>query len=295
MLTANESGALTNEKLADTFQTLARTTDVPFLLYEKSTRGKLEVKFSPLTGRNWRRFVHLIGPKIRESVGVLPEATKHKFADLFETFDSILTFVGNCTPDDADEVARRTHEWVKLFLELGGRMAPYVHDFHVHLPMSVKLFGGQSQLSGEFVEKKQSCLKRTHMRKTNRKNPQQTLLTQLRIERHERGQQMKIFEQQKGQKRKARTQHPSVAEANRRREKENREREDEERRQFSEAQSPYAQLSIPQLKELIFTKTGRRTQKRTRDSLLDILWNADHYGNQPFSGEYNATLFKETP
>ena len=206
-----------------------------------------------------------------------------KFAQLYEDFDAALSFAGTCNPEDADEVARRTRAWVKLFLELGLQMAPYVHDFHLHLPMSVKLFGGQDRLSGELVEKKNDSLKRTHLQKTNRKDPQMTLRTQLRIEWHERAKQLKEFEE--GKKRKSRTQHPSVAEGNRQREKERRGREDTERRQFSDDQSPYSELSILQLKELIQTKTGKRTQKRTREALLDILRSVEHVGQNPSSGK----------
>ena len=53
-----------------------------------------------------------------------------------------------------DELACQTRAWMKLFLRLGLEMAPYVRDFHIHLPMSVKLFEGQDRLSGELVEKK---------------------------------------------------------------------------------------------------------------------------------------------
>ena len=276
------SSAHTKEKLSVTFQNLARSTGVPFSIYEKSHRGKTQVKLGSMTGRNWRLFISSIGPKLRESTGVLPENVKMKYAQLYEDLDATLSFAGTCNPEDADEVASRTRAWVKLFLELGLQMAPYIHDFHVHLPMSVKLFGGQDRLSGELVEKRNDCLKRTHLRKTNRKDPQMTLRTQLRIEHHERERQRKEFEA--GKKRKARTQHPSVGEGNRQREKERREKEDGERRQFTEEQSPYLQLSIPELKELIRTKTGKRTQKRTREALLDILRSCDHVGQNQSSG-----------
>ena len=285
------SGDYTGEKLSDTFQNLARSTGVPFSIYEKSKRGKSEVKLASMTGRSWRIFINSIGPKIRASTGVLPDNLKMKFAQLYEDFDSTLSFAGTCNPEGADEVASRTRAWVKLFLELGLQMAPYVHDFHLHLPMSVKLFGGQDRLSGELVEKKNDCLKRTHLRKTNRKDPQMTLRTQLRIEHHERARQLKELEE--GKKRKSRTQHPSVAEGNRRKEKERRGREDAERRQFTEDQSPYLQLSIPQLKELIQTKTGKKTQKRTREALLDILRSVDHVGQNQSSGKSDCFQLEE--
>ena len=281
----------TGEKLSETFQTLARSTGVPLTIYEKSHRGKTVVKLSSMTGRQWRHFIHTIGPKLRESTGVLPENVKLKFAQLYEDFDAALSFAGTCAPEDADIVASQTRAWVKLFLKLGLKMAPYVHVFHIHLPMSVKLFGGQDRLSGELVEKKNDCLKRTHLRKTNRKNPQMTLRTQLRIEHHERERQLKELEQ--GRKRKARTQHPSVGEGNRQREKVRREEEDGERRQFTEEQSPYSQLSIPELKELIRTKTGKRTQKRSREALLDILRSVEHVGQDQSSGRSDCFQCKQ--
>ena len=80
-----------------------------------------------------------------------------------------------------------------------------------------------------------------------------------------------------------------MAVANQQREKENRERH-EAQRQFIQERSPYSQLSIPELKELIQTKTGKRTQKRTRESLLDILWNVDHGGNDQSSSKSSIVL-----
>ena len=99
---------------------------------------------------------------------------------------------------------------------------------------------------------------------------------------------LKEFEE--GRKRKQRTQHPSVAVGNSQREKENRERQDEAQRLFTQERSPYSQLSIPELKELIRTKTGKRTQKRSRESLLDILWNVDHGGNDQSSSKRSTVI-----
>ena len=277
--TASVSSAFTGEKLSDSFQLLARTTGAPFSIYKKSKNGKTQIKFSPMTAGKWRLLVHRIGPKIRESQGVLPEDVKAKFAELYERFDAILAFAGTCEPEDAEELARETRSWTKLFLDLGLEMAPYVHDFQVHLPMSVKLFGGQDKLNGQLVEKKNGGIKKTHLQKTNRKNPQMTLTTQLRIEHHELEKEAKELEAEKGRKSRATSHCAAVGEGNRQREKEARQREEEERRQFTEERTPYAELSLPQLKELIKTKSGKSTLKRTREGLLAILQNLDNGGN----------------
>ena len=81
-----------------------------------------------------------------------------------------------------------------------------------------------------------------------------------------------------------------MAAGNREREKENRKRQDEAQRQFTQERSPYSQLSIPELKKLIQTKTGKRTQKRTRESLLDILWHVDHGGNEQSTSKRSRGL-----
>ena len=93
---------------------------------------------------------------------------------------------------------------------------------------------------------------------------------------------MKAFQQNK--KRKARTQDPSVAERNRERGKENRRQEDEERQRLTEQRRPYSELSILDLRNLMQRKTGKRTLKRSRDALLDIIWNADYGGQCQSSG-----------
>ena len=161
---AKASGKFLNEQYCDSFKALARTTGVPFLIYEKSVNGKPEMKFGSLTGRNWRKLLNLLGPKIRASTNVFPEEVKHKFAELVETLDSTLRFAGACSKEDAPEVARRTHNWIKLYQELGFEVKPYDHIFHLHLPKSVELFGGQDELSGELVELKNDSLKKTHLR-----------------------------------------------------------------------------------------------------------------------------------
>ena len=56
------------------------------------------------------------------------------------------------------------------------------------------------------------------------------------------------------------------------REKKKRLEEEQERSAATRAiQSPYANLSVPELREVIFTKTGQRTRKQTKQGLIDIL------------------------
>ena len=85
------------------------------------------------------------------------------------------------------------------------------------------------------------------------------------------------YEEQK--KRKPRQQHPSVGERNRALQKEKGRVEEEERQRLTDAQRPYVHLSIPELKELIRSKTGKRTLIRTREALLDVLWKIDNLPN----------------
>ena len=101
-----------------------------------------------------------------------------------------------------------------------------------------------------------------------------TLKSQLRIEYHKMTEEEEEYAEKK--KRKPRQQHPSVGEGNRARQKEKRRVEDEERQRLTEAQCPYVHLSIPELKELIRGKTGKRTLIRTREALLDVLWKFDN-------------------
>lgn len=258
----------TGEKFAESFQKLAQSTGVPFLVYEASVRGKPEMMFGSITGRSWRRLLNQIGPKIRSSTNVFPEELKLKFAQLYETLDATLSFAGKCRKEDAAEVAQRTDAWIRLYLELGYQIKPYDHIFHLHLPKSVELFGGQDRLSG----------------KTNRMKPQMTLRTQLRIEFHEQYQELKAFRKNKAAKRKSRTQDPSVTERNREREKDKRRKEDEERRILTEQRRRYSDLSILDLKNLVQNKTGKRTLKRSREALLDMISNADYGGQCQTSG-----------
>ena len=91
---ASVSSTHTGEKLSVTFQNLARSTGVPFSIYEKSHRGKSQVKVGSMTGRNWRIFISSIGPKIWGSTDVLPEDVKMKFGQLYKDFHATLSFAG---------------------------------------------------------------------------------------------------------------------------------------------------------------------------------------------------------
>ena len=161
----------------------------------------------------------------------------------------------------------QTSLWTQKYVTMGFRVKPYVHFFNIHLPMSVKILGPQDRFSGELVELKNDSVKKTHLRRTNRKDPAMTLRSQLRIEFHEMKDKEEKFLEERTKKRKAREQHPSVAEGNRLRQKEKRRSEDEERQRLTASQRPYANHSIPELKEVIRTKTGKKTLKRSRDAL----------------------------
>ena len=269
-----KSAKFTGDKLAKGFQTLARNTHVPFSTYEAPVHGKIEVKHSSMTGRNWRRFLCKIGQEIRGSSGVFSDDDRAKFAFLFEELHSVLTFAGKCQRSDAAEVASRTRRWIAAFVAMGIKITPYAHLFHLHLPMSVQLYGGIDRFSGELVEACNDDIKRTHLRRTDRKNPCLTLQTQLRIELQERKAEIRKLSIPDTRKRKAGQQHPWQAYGIREFQQNQRQREDEERQQATAAQlGPLDALSVAELRDLIHSKTGKRTRKQNRENLVAILMN----------------------
>ena len=137
--------------------------------------------------------LRLIGPKIRSSSGVVADDDREPIATLFEGFVEILDLAGKCQRTAASEVATKTQAWIATYISLGWKITPYVHILHVHLPMSVMLHGGQDRFSGELVELKNDALKKTHLRRTNRRNPKLTLQTQLRLELQEMHMEVKVF------------------------------------------------------------------------------------------------------
>ena len=221
-----DCAAFTKDKYAGGFQTLVRLTGVPFQIYEKQVRGKAEIKYSSLTGRHWRTVLEKIGPIIRSSSGVFSEKRKEEYADLYESLSNIFKFAGQCKREDAEELALQTSLWTQKYVTMGFRVKPYVHFFNIHLPMSVKILGPQDRFSGELVELKNDSVKKTHLRRTNRKDPAMTLRSQLRIEFHKMKDKEEKFLEERTKKRKAREQHPSVAEGNRLRQKEKRRSEE---------------------------------------------------------------------
>ena len=202
----------TGDKFAAAFQSLVRLTGVPFEIYEKQSRGKAEIKFSSLIGRHWRTVLQKIGPIIRSSTGVFSDKSRDKFADLYESFISILMFAGQCQRENVEELALQTSIWTRKYIFMGLKVKPYVHFFNIHLPMSVKLLGPQDHFSGELVELKNDAVKKTHLRRTNRKDPAMTLRSQLRIEYHDTKEKEETFLKESQKKRKPREQHPSVGE-----------------------------------------------------------------------------------
>ena len=235
----------------------------------------MKVEHSSLTGVMWRKLLGRIGPAIRSSTGVFPEAMKDRLASLYEGFKDLLDFAGSCTSEDAEEVGRRANCWVQSYLAMGYhgfRMTPYIHLIATHLAYSVKLFGGIDKLSGELVEANNDSVKKTHMRKTDHRSPKLTLQTQLRIELQDAETKLEAHRNPVVRKRKQTEQDPWHASGIKEREKRRRMEEEEERLAVTAAQQcPYANLSVNELKELIFARTGKKTRKQSLQCLIDIL------------------------
>ena len=119
---------------------------------------------------------------------------------------------------------------------MGMKVTPYAHLFHLHLPMSVESNGGIDRFSGELVEACNDDVKRTHLRRTDRKNPCLTLQAQLWIELQARKSGIRKLATPDTRKRKAGQQHPWQAYGIHEFQKEQRRRVDAERHQASLAQ-----------------------------------------------------------
>ena len=144
-----EVAEFTGDKLATSLQSLVRTLGIPFRIYESSVRGKVQVGYTSLTGRNWGILLSGISGALRLSSGLLTEERKQKYAWLFENFHSTLSFAGKCKEEDGPKIAAMASTWIKEFLNMGFTMAPYPHIFHAHLAMSVAVLGGQDKFNGE--------------------------------------------------------------------------------------------------------------------------------------------------
>ena len=268
------------DKLASNFQTVARKTGVPFSIYEHNVHGKNQIGFTSLTGRNWRIFSNKIGAEIRASNGLFNDSDKEKFAWLFEHLDSILKFAGKCARSDATEVANMAREWTLVYVGMGYEPTPYIHVFHMHLWKSVELYGPQDRFSGELVELANDSIKQTHHRRTDRKNPKLTLQTQLRIELQLRHAENERLEHMNKRKRKAGPLHPWQGEGVKSFLREKRAREEREREQVTmDQEGPYERLTLEELKEILFQRTGSKTRKKNREALIAILINIDQSGS----------------
>ena len=271
-----KSTEFTAQKLAPGFEAVARRTGVPFRIYEHDVHGQTKVAFSSQTGRNWKVYLSKIGTEIRQSTGVFSAEDRDKFASLFEMFHATMNFAGKCRREDAEQVAKMTREWMLLYVGMGYKPTPCMHNFHVHLAKSVELHGPQDRFSGEGVELANDSLKQTHYRRTDRRNPRLTLQTQLRIEEQQRNAEIVRLAERSRRKRKAGPLHPWQGEGVRQYQQEKRLREDKEREEVTRSQlSPYDVLPIDELKKLIHERSGEKTRKRSRNALKAILVNLD--------------------
>ena len=272
----DKSGDYCEDRLAVSFQGVARKTGVPFSIYEHNVHGKNQIAFSSLTGRNWRVFLSKIGGQIRASTGVFNDVDKERIAWLYEELDSILNFAGKCQRTDAEEVFNRANAWMSVYVSMNFKPTPYTHLFHLHLWKSVELYGPQDRFSGELVELANDSMKQTHHRRTDKRNPKLTLQTQLRIEMQVRNGELDQQARARLRKRKAGPLHPWQGEGVRNYLQEKRLREEREREAVTlQEKGCYDRMSIEQLKSLIHQRTGKKTRKKNKDALKAILINAD--------------------
>ena len=118
----DECAKHTKDKYAEGFQTLVRLTGVPFEISEKHKHGKREIGYSSLTGVHWQKVLSKIGPIIRSSKGVFSDKKRDEFADLYEEFNSILEFAGNCRREDADALSLKTSLWTRKYIQMGFKV-----------------------------------------------------------------------------------------------------------------------------------------------------------------------------
>ena len=267
------SSNFTGDKLAKGFEGLVRSLGVRFTTYEATIHGKVSVESSSLTGVNWRKLFAGIGPAIRNSSGVFPEEMKGRLAALYEDFHELLSIMGKCERKEAAVAARKACVWAQAFVGMGWRPTPYIHIITTHFPHTIKLFGGLDRFSGEWVEAANDQIKKTHMQKTNRRSPKLTLQTQLRLEFQEAEAKVEAMQNPTARKRKL---NDDRAESAKQREKKKRMEEETERVAATRsAQSPYVDLSVRELREVIYLKTGERTRKQNPESLRAILHRID--------------------
>ena len=268
----------TGDKYAVGLQDLVRGIKIPFKIYEASVRGQVQICFSSLTGRNWKLLLQRIGPALKLSTDILPTLVRDKFASLFQGLHELLSFAAHCTTEDAPEVSRMSINWVQEYVKMGFTVTPYIHILGVHLAFSVSVYGGLAKMSGEWVENANDSLKRTHLKRTDRRHPRQTLRTQLRIEYHEAQARLDAKNAKIERKRKATVQHPWQGFGLKARNEQDQMNDRNAREEATRSQkSPLEELSIKELQNLIHEKTGKRTRKKTKETLIVVLQNLNEY------------------
>ena len=154
-------------------------------------------------------------------------------------------------------------------MAMGIKVTPYAHLFHLHLPIVVRR---NRSFQRRACEACNYDIKRTHLRRTDRKNPCHTLQTQLRIEFQARKAEIRKLTTPDIRKRKAGPQHPWQSYGVGEFQQEQRQREEAERHQATLAQmGPLDALSNAELRDLIHPKTEKRTRRQNRENLIAML------------------------
>ena len=201
----------------------------------------------------------------------------------FQTVYSMITDKQN-EPFDAESVFSIIHSFMTHFLEIGKKkregyqpnnVTPYLHVLLYHVPYFVDKYGSLSKFTGQGVEKTNDIVKQIHQSKSNKLDAtSDALLTRKRLE-------LGYLSQLSRQKRKyvkndndfwAVRKSCQAAAKKARIQEEMKQADELYRPQIPSQNEPNIEnLSVDELKELYFKRTGKRTRFRKKEKIIDAL------------------------
>ena len=156
------------------FQKAVCSTGVVFRIYEKMNAdgsGSGQYDYTTLTGNDKKKVLSKLPDSFQEFI--LDQEIANSIAELWRNFEKLFSMVAQGS--DAEVYFKEAVEWMKQYLELGGRapgferrsVTPYMHIMIYHVPQMIKEHGCLKKFSGQLVAKTNDKLRKAHLLKSS--------------------------------------------------------------------------------------------------------------------------------
>ena len=253
---------------------LIRSCGVSYNVWEVK-EGKKTHESTALTGGAKLKVLENLPDKLRKS-NLLYEKTKDKICSLWEGFLNLYIKVNHSSSEDASDVFDEAKVWIQTFHGVGEKRfgysfnntTPYMHIFLYHFPHYLEMYGALSRFSGQGMEKLNDLVKFVHHRRTSRWDGEKEALT--------------VGKRMEALSGKARVKRPyNLTDEGRERQRaakkakrqallgESQPVPDDEPIEESDDEIDLNDLTVPELKTLLYEKFNKTTRKRLPHKIIE--------------------------